>query len=365
MSDHENKPEESAGDDIWAALDAGDVAEDKSQSEHEHGEEPSLNHEEPQSEDDSHLNADHSTEEDGEPVDFSPKKSSNKLAIYAAAGVFALVGLGGAGFLVMSAFSGGAKTQKMSKMEQPLDSVAGGAFDTKADSSSLPGGSVGASSSGNPGASGMPAAAPLLSASNPSTLSPAIASPETTVSQTAMIKETPKSTQNQAPSSVVIPVAEPVVAKGPDAKVDRKSDKVAAPLTSNPQVAVHLADAPKKAVRVHASRPVKDVQREAAHAPVATLHVAKKPAKSTAKHFDVIDEAKETPKVDVAISEKTLNGYKIFAFSPSEGEYPMVYLRRGESMLILREGDTLPDGTRVLKIDMRNWKVVTSNGVIR
>ena len=355
MSDHAEQ-----ADNVWAELEEGHEG-----AEHSHANSSSgSHHSEHEHEENGHEEV--HAEDEAETVEFRPKKS--KLPIYLAVGATALAGVGIAGFLVMKVVSGSSGGQKVAQMEQPLDSVAALPPAKSADLSSIPGGSSGASSSGVP-VQGVAIKDASIAVSeipvSQSALNSATASPAAPISVpvSAMVN-----TLQPAVTSTPVSVKPALVKDVPKVETTIK----VAPVSSVPVfVPPVVADIPRKPVRVRTPKHAAQyAYKEMQAVPPVVKPNPQHGHKASSKHSVIIDEVEEKPKSEVKVQavlslDKDLIGYKIFAFSSDAGVNSMVYLKRADRMLMVREGELIPDGSKITKIDMHGWKVTTSNGVIR
>jgi hypothetical protein len=59
--------------------------------------------------------------------------------------------------------------------------------------------------------------------------------------------------------------------------------------------------------------------------------------------------------------------FRIMAFAPATGQFQMAHLwdETQSKQIVVREGDVLPDGNRVTKVDSLNWTVGMTTGSSR
>lgn len=362
MADHNVNGSTEDGD-IWANLDAIANQEREATDELSEG---GRHHEDEDGSEEEHLE---------EIIDVQPRVKKNPLPIYAAAAALGLAGLGVGGYLLMDIF-GLTKTSPKTAISTQVMGVS-----QKSAGNSLPGGSVSTSKPGGSNvvgieqpdiAAGVPQAvpsAPVVVASAAAPVAPAVAPVAAAVEtqRTVAVVSQPVAPGFVPPATAPAPA--PAVAAQPSsvqrptltAAVPMFAIKNAAPadpvLTAKAQPSEEIIESKPAKSSVRASRPA--AARPEAVQPRSSRSATHRAARAKTKKI----EAEETILADLPV----LTTFKILAFLPDSGEYQMAYVRevRTQRSLVVREGDSLPDGSVIRKIDARSWVVATNSGVVR
>lgn len=313
---------------------------------------------------DEHANPDGQHHEDVEEVQVrseKPKKNQNAYKAAAAAIFVAALGLTAfIGFRVM--YPPTPKIATTRPMSAPLDAGA-------IQSAAIPGGFAQSGQTfpvmASPEVPAVPASAPVAVAANPMAVAsqPAVVTPPVTVPAVAA---TPAVAAVQVNPVVTAPA---VQKQDATPRTQPAMATVAVPAVAKASPGEEVLDAKPQRKR-HERAAVKVEPQVVATTPAATTTtVAAKPSKP---HSKSNGKAKKEEVIETVAQARNEYGmivprFRIMAFLPASGQYQMAHMwdETAGRQIVVREGDVLPDGTRVTKIDALNWTIGTTSGMAR
>jgi hypothetical protein len=300
--------------------------------------------------------------------DVDIKSPKNKVPIYVAAGLFSLIGLGAAGFILMKLMDGMSEptNEPIMEMARPLESPQSASLSMPGGSQSAPGAVAGPAPVGDTAlavttsvvpAQAASAAAPVATTAVPATPVASVAAPVVSVVAAAPVSDKPVSEKSISSKPAVSTVANPTVKT---AKVSSQDTANSSRVRGAERITPRSQAAPVKS----APAKVKTPQNQ-----LANSQDAQKPAStSAAPTRDSVERFEDARFVERVIEPSRIPSetYRIIAISPSTGDYLMAHLKSSnEKNVIVHVGDVLPSGARVTGIDPGGWRIVTTAGVIR